>query len=261
MHTQVEEEPLLLASLLQWQTLIYLVPFGIAALMLVLSAVRPRHGSGHSTHGLTHHHAAATGTGHTAHGAHARHSTAAAKSQNGGTTTKTHARASKPAERNPITAGSTLLHILGFDEVPMVILIESFFLAWGVGGLLANQYIGVAPDGNRSIYISLISAFAAGTIGTVFAGQALSRLLPRDENLAIERNSLFGATGEVAYTVTNSGGRILVYDQYGTLHDEMCTLAAGHQPIAKGQRARISDIDSKGRLVVEPENLDLTKLL
>ncbi len=244
----------MLASLLQWQTIIFLVPFGVASLLLALTAMRPRHGSGHIAHAASHHaagggaHRAAAGAAHhTSHGHHA------------GTSTRTQGARGKTD--NAPTPPS-LAHILGFDEVPAIVLVESFFVAWGVGGLLANQSQPGSQGGvPHSIVLSITCAAAAGTVGTLVAGQMLSRLLPRDENLAVEKNNLFGATGEVAYTVTKTGGRILVYDQYGTLHDEMCTLAEGHQPIQKGQRARISDIDSNGKFVVEPDTIDLAKPL
>lgn len=68
----------MLASLLQWQTLIFLVPFGVASLLLALTAVRPRHSGGHAAHTASHHsggggthHAVATAGHHATHGQHA----------------------------------------------------------------------------------------------------------------------------------------------------------------------------------------------
>jgi hypothetical protein len=78
-----------------------------------------------------------------------------------------------------------------------------------------------------------------------------SRLLPRAETKVISRKALFGLTGRVLFTVTENGGRIRVYDEHNTMHDEACRVPAGQPAIPKGRHARIVDVDAEGHLLVE----------
>jgi len=88
-------------------------------------------------------------------------------------------------------------------------------------------------------------------LGTRGVAEVAARLLPKAETKVISRKALFGLAGRVLFTVTESSGRIRVYDEHNTMHDEPCRVTPGNPAIPKGQRARIVDIDAEGLLLVE----------
>ena len=76
-------------------------------------------------------------------------------------------------------------------------------------------------------------------------------MIPPEESLDVSREELYGLTGEVAFPVSETAGRIRIYDPHGSLHDETCRIATGHTPIAKGRFAMVLDRDTQGNLIVE----------
>ena len=240
----------MLASLFEWQTLIFLIPLCVASLLLILYAIRPHH-SGHSMPTNSHHMISTSHTtqshGHLFNGHHASRISNTSKSS---AELKQEGSNTKVSDR--VTYSASLSRILCLDKIPVLVLFESFCVAWGAGGLLANEYL-TPHDKHVPIFFSIITGFLTGTAGALVSAQILSRILPEDETLAVNRDNLYGSTGEVAYTVTGQSGRILIYDEHGTLHDELCRLAPGHEPIKKGKRARITDIEPGGIFIVEPD--------
>src|SRR5437762_3897422 len=137
-------------TLLQWHYLIYLLPFGLAAFLLLLSSLRLGHR--HGGHG---HHAAHTGhgahSGHpapAAHGhAHATHTTShahhnAGPARNGGVGKAAHPHANGRNSRETTAApANVFLALLGVDRAPLPMVIEAFCICWGLFGCLANQWL------------------------------------------------------------------------------------------------------------------------
>src|ERR1019366_4010562 len=103
----------------------------------------------------------------------------------------------------------------------------------------------------REIWPSLAIAFCAGLIGARLGAELLGRIMPKEESLDVSRDGLFGLTGNVAFSVSSTSGRIHVYDRFGTLHDEMCRVVQDHAAIEKGRRAMVVDVDRQGLLLVE----------
>ena len=236
-----------IATLLQWHYLIFLLPAGVSALLLLLSSVRMGHHGGHAQSG---HHSAGHGPGHPhapASGAHP-HATGAARP---GHATGKHAE--NGARRQVSSSAGLLLRLMGVGRAPLPMVLEAFFLAWGFCGFFANEILipaGTAP-GLIAMAPSLGAALAGGAIGARFASELISRLMPPEETLAVSRDGLFGMTGKIAFPVSVTAGRIHIYDSFGTLHDEGCRVAGGHPPIGKGRNAMVIDIDLQGNLIVE----------
>ena len=161
-------------KLLQWQYLIYLLPGGISALMLLLSSLRMGHrgghgGGGHGTHGG---HGTAGGHGLRMHsgpsgggsssagraGAHGGHTGQEAHVYAGGApqhgaSGRVHAGVPKVQARvgkvevarhgvnreNMTVSTNLLLQITGADRAPVAMLLEAFCLVWGVCGYWAQR--------------------------------------------------------------------------------------------------------------------------
>jgi membrane-bound ClpP family serine protease len=130
--------------------------------------------------------------------------------------------------------------------------IELFFVSWGFIGLMTNEVLIEHGHSGAfgAIALSAPIALVGGMVVARLGAALMNRVLPREETSVTSRDSLFGLTGEVTFEVTASGGRIHVYDGFGTLHDEACRAAAGDAPIKKGATAMVEDIDTKGNLIV-----------
>ncbi len=256
------------AKLLEWEYLIFLLPCGVAALLLLLSSLRLGHHGGHGhigghghlgTHGPfgVHAHAGAHGM----HGAQsgATHAGGPAHGQNTHSHPAVRARVGKvevvrhgPNKENVTITTNFVLHILGIDRAPLLMILEAFCLVWGVTGFWANRMLlHSANPTPREMLPSLAIALGVGIIGARVAAEIIARLLPQEESLVVSRDGLFGMAGTVAFPVSATAGRIHVYDEFGTLHDEMCRVASDHPTIEKGHKALVVDMDAQGRLIVE----------
>ena len=125
-------------------------------------------------------------------------------------------------------------------------------LAWGLCGYWGNRLLlhSNAPTPGKMLP-SLLAALVGGLVGARIAAEIFGRMMPEDESLAVSRDGLYGLTSKVAYPVSETGGRIHIYDTYGTLHDETCRVAAGYPTIERGRRVIVLDRDLDGRLIVE----------
>lgn len=245
-----------LAALLSWQNLVFLLPFGASVFLLLLSSFRLG-GRGHSHAGRggfkshagggqgRHHHSA----GHAKATANKGHSKPGAKHNNG-------------SSKNHVTPLGFVIALVGANRAPLPLLAQIFCLAWGVGGLAAERLLpgqasGAGESGVRFLFC-LLAAFAFGFIAARAGAELLARFLPQESTSVVSRDALYGLTGKVIFPVTASAGRVRVYDEWNTLHDESCRKAGptlseieDDTPIAKGRTVRIVDRDAKGCLLVE----------
>jgi hypothetical protein len=268
---EVNETAMNPSDLLQWHYMIFLLPFGVSTLMLLLSSVRLGHhhgGQGHvGTHGHGLHGHGAAHTAHApsgAHGGHAQghghHHAAGAAHRHGSAGHKggSDRDTAKTTRNNAAFPVGVLMGALGVGRAPWPILAQSFGIAWGFCGYWANQLFVHTPMPTLGqVAPSLGVALAGGLLGTRMSAEIFSHLLPQEETFVVSRNSLFGLTGRIAFAASDSAGRIHIYDEHGTLHDEMCRVASGHPPIEKGRNALVVDMDLQGHLIVEevPESV------
>lgn len=141
----------------------------------------------------------------------------------------------------------------GIGKAPASIVWNLFSLVWGVAGLLANRIL--LPGSGKPTLLQVLPSAGIGLIAGFLVARGMAevigRFLPGKATRAISRQALFGLTGRVLFTVTETSGRIRVYDERGDLHDNPCRVAAGTPEIPRGRRARVVDVDSRGRLIVE----------
>jgi membrane protein implicated in regulation of membrane protease activity len=242
--------------LLHWDYLIFLLPMGIAAILLLLSSLRLGHHGGHGGHhahgpalrtpSATHAAPHVAAQGHAAHPPSATNRTAqpdgAGRAGRQGTEPRPH-----------ITVSNHLvLNLTGANRAPWAMILEAFLLIWGVCGLWAHQLMAHAEQPSpRQIGLLVSIALVGGVVGARIAASLIGRFMPQDETLIVSRNELIGLTGTIVFATGETSGRIHVYDEYGTLHDEMCRIAPGYLTIDKGRQAIVLDMDMQGRLLVE----------
>jgi hypothetical protein len=258
------------ALLLHWHYLIFLAPFGVAAMMLLLSSLRlghrhghrpgPAHSSAHpasATHGHGAHSGVRMGGGARSAGGAARSGPAHAGHKVSGAHRAPPSRHTS-ATRNGADRGAgphsgLLLLALGSRRAPLPMVLEAFFMIWGLSGCLTLQLLlrdNSAPTLGQVLPVMGIAA-GCGVVGARIASELIARFMPDEETSVVSREGLYGLKGRVAFPVNTSTGRILVYDDFGSLHDERCRVAEGHPPIDRGSQAIILDRDSRGCLIVE----------
>ena len=214
----------------QWYYLIYLLPGGVALLVLLLSALGGgmRHGSpaGHGHHSLGHGHHT---PGHHAPGHHAAGHQAA------------------PGREPGMSA------FFGMGRVPAPLVWGSALLGWGLFGFWGTQFWqGLLHVPAAFVLPALAMALAGAIVTEKVTVEAAARLLPRDETFATSAVDLCGLTGTVAFAVDAARGRVHVYDTHGTLHDASARTAPEQPPIARGRKVLVVDYDAaRDQVIVE----------
>lgn len=229
---------------LQWHYLVFIAPAAASALLLILSNMRVGRQRSHHRggHGGRH-----TGARHSP-----KHTPAAAKHS---VHKPSGARRNATAPDATTTHGATqiFLDITGFNRLSPLLLAQMFFLCGGLAGFWANRLLptNTAPPTLAQWLPCLGIAVGVGLVGTRLSGELIARLMPQDASSVLLRDSLIGLTGTVVFPITQTSGRIHVYDEFGTLHVETCRLAPGQAPLNRGSFAFISDRDKSGHFLVE----------
>lgn len=145
------------------------------------------------------------------------------------------------------------LAITGFNRLSPLLLAQMFFLIGGIAGFWANRWL--LPNTDVPTFVQWLPclgiAIFTGIIGARLAGEMITRLTPHDASSVLVRDGLIGLTGKVVFPITETTGRIHVYDEFGTLHVETCRLAPGQRLIDKDGFAFITDRDRSGHFLVE----------
>jgi membrane protein implicated in regulation of membrane protease activity len=140
-------------------------------------------------------------------------------------------------------------------RAPLTIVIGSSMIGWGLVGLAVTDTL--RRDLHWPPVLVVGPALAAAAAGSVAAaklfGELSARLMPKDESYAIGREGLLGLTGKVVYPITETGGRVHLFDQYRTLHVKPARVRPGQAPIEKGTEVIVASMDpEQGSLIVEP---------
>lgn len=145
---------------------------------------------------------------------------------------------------------------LGVGRVPLSVLLMVLMLAWGATGFLVNQLARESVGSDwRVALLSLPAALAVGLFVTRGVVRAIDRWVPLDETSARRRHDLLGLAGVAVYDVTARFGMVGVRDDHGDLYQVPCRLAAGHADvIPKNATAVLVAYNARERLyhVVPP---------
>lgn len=229
-----------------WQNLIYLVPFGLALLYLLLYAASgltfgdadvdapdgPAVGHGHDAH------LASDVEADIDHDVDADHDV---DPDGGGSS---HDAAGDGG--GPLKAALTWL---GVGRVPLSILLMVLMLTWGATGFVVNQIArpSFAHDWQVAV-ASLPAAALTALLVTRLVVRAIDRWIPLDETTARRRHDLLGLAGVAMYDVDDRFGMVSVRDDRGELHQVPCRLAGRHPPVPKNGRAVLVSYNAKENL-------------
>ena len=114
------------------------------------------------------------------------------------------------------THGSPFGDVFGFlnvGRVPLMIVLMSLFVTWGISGLIANAFLNI-PENLHRVWISCIIAFFCCFLGTRYISIGLSKLFPEIKK-AINDVQLLGLSGRVIsgqITTTFGTARVRVPD-------------------------------------------------
>lgn len=243
--------------LFEWHYLVFLLPLGASVLLLVLSSLRFGHRGGHARSGGVRHTGSSAprvshGGGSAAH--HQNHAGGKPIHSTGKPAhTGTRAQGTKGKTGEMSHSQNLRLTLLGIGRVPLPMIVQMFALCWGVVGILGNQmWLSAIPSPTViQVIPSLMAALLGGLVGARLSAEIIGRLLPQEESAAVSRDGLYGLSGRVVFPVDESNGRVHIYDEHNTLHDERCRVVSGHLPIPKGQTVLVVDRDRNGILLVE----------
>jgi membrane protein implicated in regulation of membrane protease activity len=250
------------AEWLEWYYLIYALPAAVAVLVLLMSGFGGHHGGhGHAGHGPLHVHAPV----HSAHGSEAGHAAhpaghAAAHPEHGAVgghaARVAHAGSPGHGPDRPVPGiGQQLLGFFGVGRAPLTVVIGSLLIGWGLFGLAATDLLRHTLHWPALLTFapSLAAAVAGALLSAKLFGEVAARLMPRDESCAIPREGLLGLAGKVVYPVSESSGRVHVFDSFRTLHVEPARVSPGQPAIEKGTEVIVASMDpDHGYLIVEP---------
>lgn len=146
------------------------------------------------------------------------------------------------------------LHFLGADKAPLTLVTGAFLLGWGFAGFWANQLL-------LPVFHSLMPTVAAAIVIAAILGVCTARgtaaiserIVPKNVTAAISQASLVGQEASVVYPISTSAGRAFYYDKNAVLHDVSCRVRPDEEPIAKGRKVILSGYDPQtGRFWAEP---------
>ena len=156
--------------------------------------------------------------------------------------------------------GSAFGDVFGFlnvGRVPLMIVLMSLFVTWGIFGLIANTLLNIPETPNR-VWISCIIAFFCCFLGTRYISIALSKLFPESEK-AISDVQLLGLRGRVIsgqITTTFGTARVQVPD--GPELTVSCRVEPDGTTPVKGDTVILINYDRTKRIFdVEKSEMDL----
>ena len=164
------------------------------------------------------------------------------------------------ADINTGTQGSSFGDVFGFlnvGRVPLMIVLMSLFVTWGIFGLIANALLNI-PENPHRVWISCLIALFGCFLGTRYISIALSKLFPESEK-AIRDTQLLGLRGRVIsgqITTTFGTARVRVPD--GPELTVSCRAEPDETTPVKGDTVVLINYDQTKRIFdVKKSEMDL----
>lgn len=127
----------------------------------------------------------------------------------------------------PTGAGiiSQMLTLLGVGRVPLSLIATCFCFIWGFFGWASNEiFRSFLPAPALFVWLSIAVALTMSLLFTRFLVFGMTKLMPLDENYAVSDVQLVGRRATVRFSITPTSGTAQLNDQYGTLHEVPCRL-------------------------------------
>jgi membrane protein implicated in regulation of membrane protease activity len=137
---------------------------------------------------------------------------------------------------------------IGVGRVPLSILLMVMMLAWGAAGFLANQLLRDAIGEAQLALASIPIALTVSLLVTRIVVGSIERWLPLDESTARRRHDLLGLNGVAMYDISDRFGMLSVRDDRGELYQVPCRVAVGNPPLAKNAHAVLVSFNARERL-------------
>jgi hypothetical protein len=199
-----------LTELFQWWNLIFVLPFGAAILQILLQVTGALHLEriGHGFH--FGHHAHIESDFHADHSGHA----IAREAQTGHAPGPGH----HADTGHQLALGSRLINamasLLGFGEVPLMIVLSSFCLTWGFVGLISNKVLGYILPPEIFIWLAMFVALAVASVSTGLMARGIAKILPSMESYGSREDGFTGKTGKAITQISSTTGSIATFDNY-----------------------------------------------
>ncbi|NQT87554.1 DUF1449 family protein, partial [bacterium] len=128
------------------------------------------------------------------------------------------------------------LSFFGIGRLPLSIILMTFLLTFAIVGWAVNLLLKDVLGGPAFFFpISLAAAIFCGLSGTKLLAGTLGKYLRPIESAATSRRTLEGKIATAALPVTAEFGQALVRDDHGSLHKVVCRVEPGAETIPKGQ--------------------------
>lgn len=258
------------AQLLSWWNLIYLLPFGLAVLYLLVYAVSGLTFGDVDLDADVHADADIDADAHVEVDAHADvhadvdadadvHADVDADADadvDGHAETNGHDVGKALGGHHADAAGSDRAHELplywhvlgwfGLGRVPLSIVAMVFCLAWGGIGLMVNILLEpVLPRPWMAVLASLPAAMVGTSVLTGTVVRLMERWMPTTETSAQPRAKLVGAHGEALYAIDENFGLASIRTREGDLYQVSCRVYEGREAVAKGKQVLLVDYDTR----------------
>ncbi len=193
-------------DLLQWWNLIFVLPFGLGVLYVLLMATGAVAAEGGHDFGFDHDHDHDLGVDHDPH-------------------------LDVDAIDGPGFAGH-MLTLLGIGRVPLSLIGTCFCLVWGFFGWASNEvFRSFFPAPALFVWLSIAVALFMALLLTRFLVFGMTKYLPLDESYSVSDSQLVGRRAKVRFSVTPTSGTAQLNDQYGSLHEVPCRLKSENSEV------------------------------
>lgn len=141
----------------------------------------------------------------------------------------------------------SLARTLHVQNIPPLMLMQNFFLFWGIFGWAANQFFSKGlHEPAQFIVPSLLATCSASLIMTLAISAVMSRYTPGDETFAVTKTELEGTIGEAVAPITDHTGSVYARDAAGTLHHLPCRIRPDGSPVQRGEQVLVVEYNPEG---------------
>ncbi len=200
-------------DLLAWQNLVYLTPFGLALLLLLVQAFGLQELGG----------------------------------DDADLETDLETDLDMDAEADLDGDGDERsLDFLGIGKVPMTISLMSLCFLFGSVGWIVQQVLTTFLGPSIAFLFSFVAAVVIACLGTAILNRLIAKYMPASENHSIRNvGELSGLVATALYRVTSKGGWASVRDQFGTLHEVRVRLSSEQDTVPAGSRIVLLEYDEE----------------
>lgn len=136
-----------------------------------------------------------------------------------------------------VSTTQAVAQFFGLGRVPISAILMTLFYTVGITGWMAAAILAPRYASERSLFLtSLAIALVVGLVIMRLVTGLLAKYMPAVLTSALREPQLVGLTGEAKLPINERFGRVMIKDQYGTLHTVNCKVPPGVEPIAKGAR-------------------------